>query len=116
MAKTTPCDHKFVDSSKCLKCGWEPPADRVPLMAALASMPDEAFGWLLLTLCDLPLSTGRGQVWPDGLGGFMDASRVAIEKVRAEARKLAGVDPADDPKPTPKPLKMKVTRSKTIEE
>lgn len=22
------CDHKFVDSTACLKCGWEPPQDR----------------------------------------------------------------------------------------
>jgi hypothetical protein len=22
------CDHKFVDSTRCLKCGWEPSGDR----------------------------------------------------------------------------------------
>jgi hypothetical protein len=26
VAEPKPCDHKFVDSSRCLKCGWEPPA------------------------------------------------------------------------------------------
>lgn len=35
------CDHKFVDSTRCLKCGWEPPPKQEaqpsqPLVAALA--------------------------------------------------------------------------------
>jgi hypothetical protein len=37
-----PCDHKFVDSNHCLKCGWRPPARAVverglPLVASVAA-------------------------------------------------------------------------------
>jgi hypothetical protein len=57
-----------------------PMPTRADLLAALAEMPDEAFGWFLLRIPD--------QVWPDGLGGFQDASRTSIEKVREIARRI----------------------------
>lgn len=65
--------------------------DRLPVLEALATMPAEAWGWVVLTLTDAPLETGRGQVWPDGLGGFMRESQEAIQKTRAAARKFAGL-------------------------
>jgi hypothetical protein len=30
----TTCDHKFIDSKSCLKCGWTPP-DTSPVLRAL---------------------------------------------------------------------------------
>ena len=67
---------------------WIPPyrlKEENDRYTALEHMPDEAFGWLLLYLAG---DQGR-QVWPDGLGGFLPASRKAIERVQVEAKKLA---------------------------
>lgn len=59
---------------------------RLKLILILASMPSEAFGWLVVALANPP---GRnGQVWPDGLGGFRSESRASIEAAIAEARVL----------------------------
>lgn len=55
---------------------------RLELGAAIASLPDEAIGWLLGQLAG---STGRGQVWPDGLGGFREESRAGIARVQRAA-------------------------------
>lgn len=62
-----------------------PPTDqsRTLLLALLAEMPDEAFGWVLIALAN--------RIWPDGLGGFMPDSRTSIEAARVEARRLAGL-------------------------
>lgn len=98
MTTAKPCDHKFMDSRKCLKCGWSPDQNKADLVNAIANLPEEAFGWLVLTLCDLPLQTARGQVWPDGLGGFSNESRTGIEAVRTAARVFAGIEP----RPTPR--------------
>ena len=56
------------------------------LLWALWWMPDEAFAWL--ALATLPRAMIRGatvQIWPDGIGGFTNASRRSIELVRADA-------------------------------
>lgn len=34
------CDHKFIDSTRCLKCGWEAPKTRTPLKLA-PETPDQ---------------------------------------------------------------------------
>jgi hypothetical protein len=59
---------------------------REKLLTLLDQMPMEAFSWLLLTLAHIP---GRGQIWPDGLGGFQDESRKSIKAVEAEAMRMA---------------------------
>jgi hypothetical protein len=44
------CDHKFVDSEACLKCGWVPPADyaaKLDAIAAAAEAPAALIGELL---------------------------------------------------------------------
>lgn len=35
------CDHKFVDSKHCLKCGWEPPADHSEQLKKIAATRPE---------------------------------------------------------------------------
>lgn len=52
------------------------------LLAALAALPDEAFGFLVAAL-----ATG---VWPDGLGGFKPESKAAIVAVRKLAADYPG--------------------------
>lgn len=32
-----PCDHKFVDSPRCLKCGWRP-SDQASAMATMLTL------------------------------------------------------------------------------
>lgn len=59
------------------------PRTRAKLLTILAEMPDESFGWLLLTIAGQ-----RGQIWPDGLGGFRPESRTSITKAITEARKI----------------------------
>ena len=62
---------------------------RAKLLTVLEEMPDEAFGWLLLAL--LPRAANEGancQVWPDGIGGFTDASRDSISAARDCARDI----------------------------
>jgi hypothetical protein len=67
--------------------------DRTRILAALAAMPDEAWDWLILACAPsamlntggAPASGANIQIWPDGLGGFEEASRAAIEEVRAAA-------------------------------
>lgn len=61
------------------------PDGRVALIAALATMPDEAFGWFVLACAPSALPSARAQIWPDGLGGFQEASRKSVEAVRAAA-------------------------------
>ncbi len=51
---------------------------RLKLLLLLASMPDEAFGWLVVSCLT--------RIWPDGLGGFQPESRESIAAVRAEAQ------------------------------
>jgi hypothetical protein len=52
------CDHKFVDSPQCLKCGWRPPpltkTDRV--LAAVADGAETALE-IQAVLPDLPVRT-----------------------------------------------------------
>jgi hypothetical protein len=55
---------------------------RLKLLLVLATMPDEAFGWLTLAIQKFP---GRANVWPDGIGGFKPESRAAIEAARHAA-------------------------------
>lgn len=55
-------------------------------LAALITMPDEAFAWLVLASQPQAMTHGgNAQIWPDGTGGFMPASRVAIAAVQAAA-------------------------------
>lgn len=63
-----------------------PPLDRTRLLAALTTMPDEAFGWFVLaTTPSAQLKGANAQIWPDGIGGFTQASKEAIAEIRAAA-------------------------------
>jgi hypothetical protein len=59
--------------------------DRLRLLLILATMPDEAFMWLVQSIMLVP---GRANVWPDGIGGFRDESRASITAARDAAREL----------------------------
>lgn len=60
--------------------------DRTRLLNALATMPDEAFGWFVrATLPSAQLHGANAQIWPDGIGGFTQASKEAITEIRAAA-------------------------------
>jgi hypothetical protein len=74
---------------------WHPA--RARLLAALGSMPDEAFEWAAIAL-----SRTRGvmQIWPDGLGGFTRPSQAGIEAVRDAADALLAADPPPGAVPT----------------
>lgn len=63
-----------------------PDATRGALIEALATMPDEAFGWFVLA-CPVSAMTkgGRAQIWPDGMGGFSQESRASVDVVRQAA-------------------------------
>ena len=54
----------------------DPVVLRAALSQTLATMPDEAFGWLIAMW-----ATGD-QPWGSGLGGFQPDSRAAIENLR----------------------------------
>lgn len=59
---------------------------RAGLLTALATMPDEAFMWLVLACRQRAMVNGaNNQVWPDGIGGFTSESRSAIDGVRGAA-------------------------------
>lgn len=63
-----------------------PDANRVKLLEALATMPDEAFQWFVLaTLPSAQLRGANRQIWPDGIGGFMADSKSSITAIRAAA-------------------------------
>jgi len=70
-----------------------PVSPRAPLLAVLATMPEEAFGYLVLSIAGM-----RGPIWPDGLGGFKPESRASIEAATAAAKQLA--DPPQGPSGT----------------
>jgi len=55
-----------------------PPTPRAHLLALLATLPDEAFGYVVNAL-----NVHEGGVWPGGLGGFAGKTRAAIADVRA---------------------------------
>lgn len=58
--------------------------DKTRILKAFADMPDEAFGYLLLAAAPSAMfHGGQSQIWPDGIGGFSDASRASITEVRA---------------------------------
>lgn len=60
--------------------------NRARLLKALATMPDEAFSWVVLACGQSAMTHGAlAQVWPDGVGGFTAASRASIEEARAAA-------------------------------
>jgi 4'-phosphopantetheinyl transferase EntD len=63
-----------------------PPDARTALLAALKTMPAEAFTYLVLA-CGQSAMThgGLAQIWPDGIGGFGHDSQTAIAAVRAAA-------------------------------
>jgi hypothetical protein len=65
---------------------------RLKLLLILATMPSEAFGWLLLHIAG---SAGSGQVWPDGIGGFTSESQTSIKAAKHEAEAMinAGEEP-----------------------
>jgi len=57
---------------------------RARLIAVLVTMPDEAFGWFVAwAMTSESISHFK---YPDGLGGFQQASRDAIEQLRAAAK------------------------------
>lgn len=72
------------------------------LLMVLATMPDEAFGWFV------GWASGMTMQYPDGLGGFQDASRVSIEALRREATAL--MDAMDGPQDVPVPPQLKPKR------
>jgi hypothetical protein len=49
---------------------------RLKLLLILATMPDEAFGWIVVAI--------QTRIWPEGLGGFKPESRDSIEAAKAE--------------------------------
>jgi hypothetical protein len=53
------------------------PGGRDALIEALRTMPDEAFGWVVIAIAT--------RIFPDGLGGFMPDSRASIDAARAAA-------------------------------
>jgi hypothetical protein len=60
-----------------------PDATRGQMIEALATMPEEAFGWFVLAARSSAMTQGAtAQIWPDGIGGFMPESRAAIEALR----------------------------------
>jgi hypothetical protein len=59
---------------------------RTRILKALEVMPDEAFGWFVLaTTPSAMLKGANNQIWPDGVGGFMQASKDSINEIRAAA-------------------------------
>jgi len=60
-----------------------PDATRGQILEALATMPDEAFGWFVLAAQPSAMTQGANtQIWPDGIGGFTAESRAAITALR----------------------------------
>ena len=70
-----------------------PDATRGDLIAALATMPDEAFGWVIGALSSHAGMRGFLQIFPDGLGGFQHDSRASIDAAQAAADAL--LDPTN---------------------
>lgn len=63
-----------------------PDMKRLALIKALAAMPDEAFSWFVMACpTSAMMKGGHAQIWPDGMGGFQDASRKSVEAVRKAA-------------------------------
>jgi hypothetical protein len=63
-----------------------PDATRGALITALATMPDEAFSWLVLAMQSSAMTHGAtAQIWPDGMGGFQSASRESVAAARTAA-------------------------------
>ncbi len=63
--------------------------NRTRILAALSTMPDEAFGYLLLACAPSAMLHGaHAQIWPDGIGGFTQESRASIEETRAASKEL----------------------------
>lgn len=56
--------------------------DRLKLLLILATMPDEAFGWVVESIAQVE---GRQNIWPDGIGGFTKESRASITAAREAA-------------------------------
>jgi hypothetical protein len=54
--------------------------NRIKLLLILATMPSEAFGWILASIAM--------RIYPDGLGGFNPDSRASIIAVKKEATLL----------------------------
>jgi hypothetical protein len=63
-----------------------PDATRQKFISAIATMPDEAYGWLVLATQAKAMTLGGNvQIWPDGIGGFMEGSRASITAIREAA-------------------------------
>lgn len=63
-----------------------PDANRGDLIKALATMPEEAFDWLVLACpTSSMMKGGRAQIWPDGMGGFSSESQASVEAMRTAA-------------------------------
>lgn len=52
---------------------------RLKLLRILATMPSEAYGWILIAIAQ--------RIWPDGIGGFQRDSQKSITAARKEATK-----------------------------
>ena len=73
--KVATCDHKFVDSNKCAKCGWEPPRRNVTQ------------AWLDQALAD---AEARGRASRDAdVAGLQNALKVSGECIATLEAELA---------------------------
>lgn len=81
-----------------------PTPSREPMLELLRTMPEEAYSWFVIATAPSAMLKGaNNQIWPDGIGGFLEQSRVAIEAVRAEAdRYIAEVIAAGQASTLPK--------------
>lgn len=64
---------------------------RAALIRILDTMPDEAFSWFVMWAASGAVSPLHFK-YPDGLGGFQETSRTAIEALQRAAQKYAAAD------------------------
>jgi len=63
---------------------------REKLIKLLSELDEEAFSYVVLSLLPSAMFHGvRTQVWPDGIGGFID--KMTINAIRKEAKKYTGI-------------------------
>lgn len=65
-----------------------PKTSRKPLLQALETMSDEAFGWFVVWAA-AGATSPLAYKYPDGLGGFMPESRDSIHRLQEAATAYA---------------------------
>lgn len=50
MENRSKCDHKFIDSTRCLKCGWEPTEDEWHLRTGGPKPLSREFEWIPIAI------------------------------------------------------------------